>query len=272
MPRFQLIPTPVLALLAAVPLLADPPAGAQWKPVFADDFQGTELDAAKWEKVGDGKRRGAWWLRKNAFLDGKGNLVVRSTLEDGKYGCGGLRTRGKFRHAFGYYEIRCRVPRQPGTWAAFWLYDAAQGRIGNGGRDGAEIDIFESPWLGKNRYNIAVHWDGYGKDHKSWSRAIEAPGLDDDFHVFGLLWTPEEYVFYYDGKEVARTSQGGVCQVPLYIKVTTEIGDWAGDIKRAERPDDFIVDWARVWDRVAEPAAKQAPAAEQEPAAFQGAR
>ena len=59
MPRFQLIPTPVLALLAAVPLLADPPAGAQWKPVFADDFQGTELDAAKWEKVGDGKRRGA---------------------------------------------------------------------------------------------------------------------------------------------------------------------------------------------------------------------
>ena len=56
--------------------------------------------------------------------------------------------------------------------------------------------------------------------------------------------------FYYDGKEVARTSEGGVCQVPLSIKVTTEIGDWAGDIKKAKLPDEFVVDWDKVYDRV----------------------
>jgi hypothetical protein len=73
------------ALLAvAAPLAADPPPGGKWKAVFSDDFDGKEVDAKKWEKVGDGKRRGAWWLQKNAFLDGKGNLVVRSTLEDGR--------------------------------------------------------------------------------------------------------------------------------------------------------------------------------------------
>jgi beta-glucanase (GH16 family) len=38
------------------------------------------------------------------------------------------------------------------------------------------------------------------------------------FHVFGLLWTPEEYVFYYDGNEAKRTPAGGVCQVPRYME------------------------------------------------------
>ncbi len=242
-------------------LRADPPAGTgKWKVVFSDDFDGKAVDETKWEKVGDGKRRNAWWLKANAVLDGKGNLVVRSTSEDGKYGCGGLRTRGKFMHSFGYYEIRCTVPREPGTWAAFWLYDDAEGRIGNGGRDGAEIDIFEAPWRGKEEVNVAVHWDGYGKEHKSWGIKAPAPGLNEGFHVFSLLWTPEEYVFYVDGKEVKRTSEGGVCQVPLYVKVTTEIGEWAGDIKKAKLPaDEMVVDWVKVWDREDGPSGKAEP-------------
>jgi beta-glucanase (GH16 family) len=24
-------------------------------------------------------------------------------------------------HKYGYYEIRCKLPKQPGWWAAFWL-------------------------------------------------------------------------------------------------------------------------------------------------------
>jgi beta-glucanase (GH16 family) len=255
----------VLAVLSfcAPPAAADPPKDGSWKLVFSDDFDGKEVDGTKWEKVGDGKRRDAFWLKENAVLDGKGNLVVKSTFDGTRYGCGGLRTRGKYAHSFGYYEIRCKVPQQPGTWSAFWLYDAVEGKIGNGGSDGAEIDIYESPWLGKSKYNIAVHWDGYGKEHRSWGRKIDAPKLDDGFHVFGLLWTKDEYVFYYDGKEVARTSEGGVCQVPLYLKVTTEIGEWAGDIKKAKLPDEFVVDWVKVHDRVDAPAGekKKAPAA-----------
>ncbi len=39
------------------------------------------------------------------------------------------------------------------------------------------------------------------------------PELTEGFHEYGLLWTPEEYVFYVDGKEVWRTQAGGVSQV-----------------------------------------------------------
>jgi hypothetical protein len=53
-----------------------------------------------------------------------------------------------------------------------------------------------------------------------------------------------------DGKEVWRTKEGGVCQVPLYLKLSTEIGEWAGDIRKAKLPDDFVVDYVRVYDLV----------------------
>ena len=238
-------------LLAGRGLRADPPAGAQWKLVWNDEFEGKDLDETKWEKVGDGKRRDAFWLKENTSLDGKGHLVVLSTEKDGRYACGGVRSRDKFEHSFGYYEIRCEVPDEVGTWAAFWLYAPCVGKVGNGGKDGAEIDIFEAVWRDKDEVNVALHWDGYGKEHKSWAKKAKTPGVNEGFHTFGLWWSPEEYVFYYDGKEVARTSEGGVCQVPLYIKVTTEIGEWAGDIKEARLPDDFVVDYVRVYDLAA---------------------
>ena len=74
------------------------------------------------------------------------------------------------------------------------------------------------------------------------------PGLSQGFHTFGLLWQPEEYVFYVDGEETWRTSAGGVSQVPAYIKLTDEVGKWAGEIQNAQLPDYFYVDYVRVYD------------------------
>ena len=70
----------------------------------------------------------------------------------------------------------------------------------------------------------------------------------EGWHTFGLWWKPDEYVFYVDGKETWRTKAGGVCQVPEYIKLSDEIGNWAGDIKKAKLPDAFLVDYVRVYD------------------------
>lgn len=111
------------------------------------------------------------------------------------------------------------------------------GKVGNEGRDGTEIDIMEKPWL-DDRINYALHWDGYGKDHKSKGTVVKVPGVMEGWHTFGLCWKADEYVFYVDGKETWRTNAGGVSQVPEYIKLSDEIGDWAGDIKKAELPDE----------------------------------
>jgi beta-glucanase (GH16 family) len=229
--------------------LPSPPVGMEWKLVWHDEFKGFILDESKWETPPDGKRRDGWWMSKAVSLDGEGHLVIRTFKEGGRFIDGCVRTRGKFEHAFGYYVARIKLQRQPGHWSAFWLFNVSEGKIGNQGRDGSEIDIMEKPWL-DNRVNHAIHWDGYGKDHRSAGKVARATNLMDGFHDYSLLWTPAEYVFFIDGKETWRTDAGGVCQVPLYIKLSDEIGDWAGDTRKAEFPDEFLVDHVRVYDLV----------------------
>jgi hypothetical protein len=38
--------------------------------------------------------------------------------------------------------------------------------------------------------------------------------------------------------------------VPEYILLSDEIGKWGGDIKKTELPDQFLVDYVRVYDLV----------------------
>jgi len=229
--------------------LPAPPDGKQWKLVWHDEFDGSTLDQSKWETPPDGRRRDAWWMREAVSLDGKGHIVIRTFKKGDRYIDGCARTRGKFEHAFGYYVARIKLQKQPGHWSAFWLFNISEGKIGNQGRDGSEIDIMEKPWL-DDRVNHAIHWDGYGKEHRSAGKVAKAPNLTQGFHTYSLLWSPTEYVFYIDRKESWRTKAGGVCQVPLYIKLSDEVGNWAGDIKKVKLPDEFLVDYVRVYDLV----------------------
>jgi alpha-L-fucosidase len=256
-----LLPTSVLRSdeMPTEPFLPPLPAGSTWKLVWSDEFDGRAVDEAKWERLGDWKRRDGYWIKDDSYLDGQGNLILRTKKDGARYTCGAVRTKGKFEHTYGYWVCRCKFPKQPGHWPAFWLMADGVGKVGDGGRDGTEIDIMEKPWL-DDRTTQNLHWDGYRKDHKSTGTKFTVPGLSEGFHTFGLHWTPEEYVFYVDGKETWRTREGGVSQVPQFAKLTEEIGTWGGDIAKATLPDYFVVDYVRVYDTV--PAA--APAADAE--------
>lgn len=227
-------------------VLPSAPEGKSWKLVWHDEFDGRQLDQSKWD-IPEYKRRDAYWSRKAIRLDGQGNLAISTLKEGDKVLDGCVRTRRKFEHAFGYYVARIQLQEQQGHWSAFWLYNESVGKVGDEGRDGTEIDIMEKPWL-DDRINYALHWDGYGKQHKSEAKVVKVPGIMKGFHTYGLAWLPDQYVFYIDGKEMWRTKAGGVCQVPLYIKLSDEVGNWAGDIKKATLPDRFLVDYVRVYD------------------------
>ena len=214
----------LLAILATTGVRADepkddlpaPPDGKTWKLVWHDEFDGAEARRVEVDSRPDGRRKGGWWSPKAVSLDGEGHLVI-STFKDGDRptdGC--VTTQGKFEHAFGYYVARVKFQREPGHWSAFWINGPGIGKVGDDGRDGTEIDIMEKPWL-DDRVQHTLHWDGYGKDHKTRRHVAKVPGVMEGWHTFGLLWTPDEYVFYVDGKETWRTKAGGVCQVPQYM-------------------------------------------------------
>ncbi len=229
-----------------------PPAGEgkTWKLAWSDEFNGTKIDTSKWEILGDWKRRDGYWIKEDSYLDGKGNLIIRTKKDGDRYTSGAMRTRNRFEHKFGYWVCRCKFPEQVGHWPAFWLHANSVGKVGNEGRDGTEIDIMEKPWL-EDKITQNLHWDGYGAAHKNAGGKISTiPGISEGFHTFGLHWKQDEYVFYVDGKETWRTNAGGVSQVPQYMKLTEEIGKWGGDITKAKLPDYFVADYVRVYDAV----------------------
>jgi alpha-L-fucosidase len=234
---------------AAGEFLPPLPEGQAWKLAWSDEFEGDAVDQSRWELLGDWKRRDGYWVKEDAYLDGRGHLILRTKKDGDRYTCGAVRTKGRFEHRYGYWVCRCRFPEQPGHWPAFWLMTDGVGKISNGGRDGTEIDIMEKPWR-EDRTTQNLHWDGYGKEHQHAGTTFTVPGLSEGFHTFGLYWTPQEYVFYVNGQETWRTSAGGVSQVPQFAKLTEEIGRWGGDIIQADLPDEFVVDYVRVYDTV----------------------
>ena len=56
-------------------------------------------------------------MKEDAYLNGKGSLVLRTRKDGDRYTCGAVNTRGKFEHAFGYYVARCKLPKQAGPLA-----------------------------------------------------------------------------------------------------------------------------------------------------------
>ena len=225
------------------------PPGKTWRLVWHDEFDGRSLDTTRWSFRPEGPRRDGWWMKEAVAVDGEGHLVISALKKDGKYLSGCVVTTGRFEHAFGYYETRVQFQKQPGHWSAFWLQSAGTGRVGDEGRDGTEIDVWEKPTL-DDQIEHNLHWDGYGQEHEHAGHKTIVPGLSSGWHTIGLWWKPDEYVFFVDGRETWRSSAGGVSQVPEYLMLSNEIGTWAGDISAAKLPDSFLIDYVRVFDLV----------------------
>ena len=178
-----------------------------------------------------------------------------------------------FMHRYGYYEVRCKLQKTDGWWSAFWLQANATGTTYDPEWSGVEVDVME--YFGGRKLTSGNFYGGYGKDLKNDARvhydllgnplkgyddnpqsaiAKQLEKAENEFHRFGVLWTENEYVFYFDGKKTAQTNKP-VSQVPQFILLTTEVGGYRhGDGLRhdpnAENSlgDSFTVDYVRVFD------------------------
>ncbi len=240
----------LLLALTVSPVASAGPPTEEYKLVWADEFDGTDLDVAKWDHRQLGPRRGAVNTRRSVSLDGNGHLLITTRKVGNEYHTGMIGTQGKFETRFGYFECRVRMQRQIGHWSAFWLQSPTMSEVGDTKKTGAEIDIFEYLCKQKDLAQINLHWDGYGKQHRSAGTTKRLPGLGDGFHTIAVQWTPADYTFYYDGREVWRTAKG-ISHSTEYIILSCEVGKWAGDIAHATLPDSVEFDYVRVYQRQA---------------------
>ncbi len=195
------------------------------------------------------------------------------------YAAGNLDTGGKWTQRYGYFEIREKQPTANCCWPGFWLmpdrglaFAKAHGWKSDGGNPslpwdnvqsggvlrgttgdgGMEFDITESQssW-GIDRFNIACHWDGYGKGSSAFGTSNNYVQADKDgFIVVGMLWTPGSLVVYGNGQEIFRWENPRVSNQQEFLILQNQIGGWDNDpVDDAQLPADFVVDYLRVWQR-----------------------
>ncbi|XHR26786.1 MAG: family 16 glycosylhydrolase [Chthoniobacteraceae bacterium] len=244
-----------------------PPVEGDWVKTFDEEFDGTTVDETKWNVYGDN-----YWDKRSHFS--KDNLIVGGGVarlhyekktgfhnddpskKQTDYATGFLDTYGKWVQRYGYFESRMKTTKGPGMWPAFWLMPDRGVQAGPqwkraDTRNGAmEFDIYEylGRW-GQYRYNIAMHWDGYDKDHKQTGSTTNYIVPDKDgFITIGLLWTPGKAVYYANGKVVLEWESPRISSVESDIMFTNVTGGWDNNgIDDSQMPDDYVLDYVRVW-------------------------
>ncbi|MEO1616240.1 MAG: glycoside hydrolase family 16 protein [Planctomycetota bacterium] len=246
-----------------------PPSSGEWKQTFVEEFEDDSLDRSKWNVATENHwDQRSHFSRDNVTIE---NGVAKLRFEhktgrhndspDGKqtdYQTGFLDTYDKFSQRYGYFECRMKLPRSPGLWPAFWTMpdrgkaDGPKWKRMQTSRGGMEFDIVEhlTRW-GPHRYNIAFHWDGYGKNHQHFGNSSVYVNHDEEgFITAGLLWLPEQAVYFCNGKAVARWDSPRISDVPAILMFTHVSGGWDNDpLDHDQLPDDFVIDYVRVWQR-----------------------
>lgn len=193
--------------------------------------------------------------RRNAALDGAGNLVITAHREaDGSYSSARLKSESTYTAQYGRIEARIRIPRGQGIWPAFWMLGADIGQVGWPAC--GEIDVMENVGYEPAIVHGTVHGPGYSGG-QGISAAYTAPSgaaFADEFHVYGVDWRPGSITWTVDGvayRTVTRADVGSaqwVFDKPFFVILNVAVGgNWPGSPDASTRfPQQMTIDWLRV--------------------------
>ena len=256
------------------PLMSEDVRFVHRAPLWADEFDGDELDEEKWEyrQVGlrnpEGNRTCAESDPSSVSVaDGAVHFVTQEIPPDiaqgegqpgecphGEFRNGHIGTRGSFSFRYGVLAARIKFPHAQGQHGAFWSQPDDAGT-------GVEIDAVEyfgdgfpakGELAGSNAIQHSIYWEDDGEQNKvgglfDVSHLLpEGETWADDFHIYSVEWTPTEYIFRIDGHETFRTSEG-LTDVKQYLILSLLTSDW--ELPRLDTSDvtPMSVDWVRVW-------------------------
>jgi beta-glucanase (GH16 family) len=191
-----------------------------WKLVWSDEFDGTEIDLSKWTHEvncsGGGNQEQQCYTDspENSFLDsGMLNIVAKPSV-DGEplpYTSARMVTKNQGDWTYGRFEMRAKLPSGQGTWPAFWMLSTDE-VYGTWPRSG-EIDILEAVNLkaddngAEERSIVGQLYYGSGTADQNGQFDSSGTNFDlldgsnpaDDFHTYAVEWQEGEIRWYVDG-------------------------------------------------------------------------
>ena len=169
------------------------------------------------------------------------------------YAVGLINSDISFSQKYGYFEIRCKNPKGPATWASFWLTGAT--------RWPPEIDIFEMfGKRGKGSVHRQISSIHYGVvSTKSRGTLIRKTKLTTDtdtlFHVYGCKWTLHNITFYTDGVKVKKQRINKRLRKYMDDQMVIIISnglqaEYLKYLPTNFSKNEFIIDWVRVYKKI----------------------
>ncbi len=222
-----------------------------WQLSFDDEFDGPELDATKWtphytyDAIINHELQA---YVPDAFPISDGILHITAKHEPGTQGghkqaytSGAMTTYGKFGQMYGYFEIRCKLPKGKGFWPAFWLLPVSK-------QWPPEIDIFENLGHENNKLHFTNHWKGPDGKNRGKGQEKDGPDYTADFHTIAVDWEPDSIVWYVDDVEQCRVTDN-TPKEQMYVLVNLAVGgDWPkSPDENTPFPSSFDVDYVRVY-------------------------
>ncbi len=263
--RTMMLMTGFGVLATAVPLPQAcahprPPSAPAGPYIFHDEFDGpagSAPDSSKWAvaKARETIKDPTYWERpenigqyrddrRNVFLDGNSNLVLRAAKDGPTYYSGKVQSlwRGGVGHT---WEARIKLNcLTAGAWPAYWL----------GNDDQGEIDVVE--WYGNGNWPSAttVHAKANGGEWKTHNVAV-----DSGWHTWRTQWDDAGIRFWKDYVDGAQPyfdvpasslpdwpfNGPGYTVFPVFNLAVA--GSGGGDPGSGTYPADMLVDWIRVW-------------------------
>lgn len=187
-----------------------PTTYAGYKLVWADEFEGSELNPANWVyETGTGN--GGWgnnelqYYREDNLSFLNGNMVITAKdqrFSGSNYTSSRIKTQGKKAFKFGRVDIRAALPEGKGVWPALWMLGTNITSV-NWPACG-EIDIMELTGDQPNRVLGTVHY-GANFDQRQFRTASKflqgGKNFQDEFHVFTIIWEEDLIEFYVDDEK-----------------------------------------------------------------------
>jgi beta-glucanase (GH16 family) len=236
-----------------------------------DEFSGSALDPRKW-RFDIAHNKQGWFNgelqyysagRPQNICVANGLLTIEArheTLDPKAYAdWGGLgytsaRIISNAAWAYGFYEVRAKLPCARGTWPAIWMLPKDM-KIWP---DDGEIDIMEQVGAEPNLIYASLHtglFNHVKKTQRSAQRLV--PSSCSAFHRYQLEWSPDTITIGVDGRGILRVRNdqpGGKgawpFTTPFEMILNLAIGgDWAAakGIDDAAMPQRMEVDYVRVW-------------------------